>query len=46
MTMAITKNTEDIAAMDAAYKAADEAIDGRLDVIETALGDGEGSVAE
>ena len=46
MTKAITKNAEDIAAMDQAYKAADEAIDGRLDVIEAALGDGEGSVAD
>ena len=46
MTKAISKNAEDIAAMDKAYKAADEAIDGRLDVIEAALGDGEGSVAD
>lgn len=46
MSAAITKNAEDIAAMDTAYKAADEAIDGRLDVIETALGDGEGSVSD
>ena len=46
MTKAIEKNAEDIAAMDKAYKAADEAIDGRLDVIEAALGDGEGSVAD
>ena len=46
MSKAITKNAEDIAAMDKAYKAADEAIDGRLDVIEAALGDGEGSVAD
>ena len=30
----------------AAYKAADEAIDGRLDVVEAALGEGEGSVAD
>lgn len=43
---AIEKNAEDIAAMDKAYKAADEAIDGRLDVIEAALGEGEGSVAD
>ena len=46
MSAAITKNAEDIAAMDKAYKAADEAIDGRLDVIEAALGEGEGSVAD
>ena len=46
MTKAIEKNTEDIAAMDTAYKAADQAIDGRLNAIETALGDGEGSVAD
>lgn len=46
MTKAISKNAEDIAAMDKAYKAADEAIDGRLNVIEAALGDGEGSVAD
>lgn len=46
MSKAISKNAEDIAAMDKAYKAADEALDGRLDVIETALGDGEGSVAD
>ena len=46
MSKAITKNAEDIAAMDEAYKAADEAIDGRLDVIEAALGEGEGSVAD
>jgi hypothetical protein len=46
MSKAITKNAEDIAAMDAAYKAADVAIDGRLDVIEAALGEGEGSVAD
>jgi hypothetical protein len=46
MSKAITKNAEDIAAMDKAYKAADEAIDGRLDVIEAALGEGEGSVAD
>ena len=46
MSKAITKNAEDIAAMDEAYKAADVAIDGRLDVIEAALGDGEGSVAD
>ena len=46
MSKAITKNAEDIAALDEAYKAADEAIDGRLDVIEAALGDGEGSVAD
>jgi hypothetical protein len=46
MTKAISKNAEDIAAMDKAYKAADEAIDGRLDVIEAALGEGEGSVAD
>lgn len=46
MSKAITKNAEDIAAMDKAYKAADEAIDGRLDLIETALGNGEGSVAD
>ena len=46
MSKAITKNAEDIAAMDAAYKAADEAIDGRLDVIEAALGEGDGSVAD
>lgn len=46
MSKAISKNAEDIAAMDEAYKAADEAIDGRLDVIEAALGDGEGSVAD
>ena len=46
MTKAISKNAEDIAAMDQAYKAADEAIDGRLDVIEAALGEGEGSVAD
>lgn len=46
MSKAITKNAEDIAAMDAAYKAADEAIDGRLDKVEAALGEGEGSVAD
>lgn len=46
MTAAITKNANDIAAMDIAYKAADEAIDGRLTDIETALGDGEGSVSD
>ena len=46
MTKAISKNAEDIAAMDKAYKAADVAIDGRLDAIETMLGDGEGSVAD
>ena len=46
MTEAIEKNAEDIAAMDKAYKAADEAIDSRLNVIETALGEGEGSVAD
>lgn len=46
MSKAITKNAEDIAAMDKAYKAADEVIDGRLDVIEAALGEGEGSVAD
>ena len=46
MSAAITKNAEDIAAMDTAYKAADEAIDGRLEKVETALGDGEGSVAD
>ena len=46
MTKAISKNAEDIAAMDEAYKAADVAIDGRLDVIEAALGNGEGSVAD
>lgn len=46
MTKAISKNAEDIAAMDEAYKAADTAIDGRLDAIETMLGDGEGSVAD
>ena len=46
MTKAISKNAEDIAAMDKAYKAADEAIDGRLDLIEAALGEGEGSVAD
>lgn len=46
MSAAISKNAEDIAAMDEAYKAADEAIDGRLDVIEAALGEGEGSVAD
>lgn len=46
MTKAISKNAEDIAAMDKAYKAADEAIDGRLDVIEAALGEGDGSVAD
>lgn len=46
MTKAITKNAEDIAAMDAAYKAADEAIDGRLDLIEAALGEGDGSVSD
>jgi hypothetical protein len=46
MSTAITKNAEDIAAMDKAYKAADEAIDGRLNDIETALGDGEGSVSD
>ena len=46
MSKAITKNAEDIAAMDEAYKAADVAIDGRLDVIEAALGEGEGSVAD
>ena len=46
MTKAITKNAEDIAAMDEAYKAADTALDGRLDVIEAMLGDGEGSVAD
>ena len=46
MTKAISKNAEDIAAMDQAYKAADEAIDGRLGVIEAALGEGEGSVAD
>ena len=46
MSKAITKNAEDIAAMDAAYKAADVAIDSRLDVIEAALGEGDGSVAD
>ena len=46
MSAAISKNAEDIAAMDEAYKAADEAIDGRLDIIEAALGEGEGSVAD
>lgn len=46
MSKAITKNAEDIAAMDKAYKAADEALDGRLDLVEAALGDGEGSVAD
>ena len=46
MSKAITKNAEDIAAMDKAYKEADVAIDGRLDVIEAALGEGEGSVAD
>ena len=46
MSAAITKNAEDIAAMDEAYKAADEAIDGRLNVIEAALGEGDGSVAD
>lgn len=46
MSTAITKNAEDIAAMDEAYKAADEAIDGRLEVIEAALGNGEGSVSD
>ena len=46
MSKAISKNAEDIAAMDEAYKAADEAIDGRLDVIEAALGEGDGSVAD
>ena len=45
MAKAITANENAIKAMDEAYKAADEAIDDRLDVIETALGDGEGSVA-
>lgn len=46
MSKAITKNAEDIAAMDTAYKAADEAIGNRLNLIEVALGDGEGSVAD
>lgn len=46
MSKAISKNAEDIAAMDQAYKAADEALDGRLDVVEAALGNGEGSVAD
>lgn len=46
MSKAITKNAEDIAAMDEAYKAADEAIDGRLEKVEAALGEGEGSVAD
>lgn len=46
MSKAISKNAEDIAAMDAAYKAADVAIDGRLGVIEAALGEGDGSVAD
>lgn len=46
MSEAITKNAEDIAAMDAAYKKADEDLDKRLDVIETALGDGDGSVSD
>lgn len=46
MSEAITENANAIAAMDVAYKAADEAIDGRLDLIETALGDGEGSVSD
>lgn len=42
MSEAITKNAEDIADL----QEADIAIDGRLDVIEAALGEGEGSVAE
>ena len=46
MSKAITANENAIKAIDEAYKAADEAIDGRLDVIETALGTGEGSVAD
>ena len=46
MAKAIEANEKAISDMDTAYKAADEAIDGRLVVIETALGDGEGSVAD
>lgn len=46
MSAAITKNAEDIAAMDEAYKKADADLDGRLDVVEAALGEGEGSVAD
>ena len=46
MSKAITKNVEDIAAMDKAYKAADEALDGRLADVEAALGEGDGSVAD
>ena len=42
MSEAISKNAEDIADL----KEADVAIDGRLDVIEAALGEGEGSVAD
>ena len=46
MTKAIEANAKAIEDLDKAYKAADEAIDGRLDVIEAALGEGEGSVAD
>jgi len=35
-----------VSAMDTAYKAADEALSGRLDVVEAQLGDGENSVSD
>ena len=46
MSEAITKNTQDILTMNSAYKTTSEEFDGRLDVIEAALGEGEGSVAD
>ena len=46
MQAKITKNEDDIAAMDTAYKAADAAMDTRLSAVESLLGDGEGNVAD